>query len=104
MRFVIAFLLLVVSCAPSTPRGSEQAQSVPGAAGRVEPQRALVMASAFEPELLDATFGRGSGTTDFGTLGNGFLGYLDYPYKAMPYLAAELPSMESGTWRLLPDG
>jgi peptide/nickel transport system substrate-binding protein len=104
MRWLVPFLLALVACAPSASPGGEPGQNVPDAAARAVPQRALVMASAFEPELLDATFGRGSGTTDFGTLGNAYLSYLDYPYKVMPYLAAELPSVEAGTWRLFPDG
>jgi peptide/nickel transport system substrate-binding protein len=104
MRWLLVVVLLVLGCAPSAPRQGGQAQTGPGAAGASVPQKPLVIANAFEPATLETSFGQGSGTREFGILTSGYLTYVDSPYKPMPYLTMELPSVQAGTWTLLPDG
>src|SRR4051812_27521345 len=102
MRYLVFLTLVLLSCAPaaSTPRPSSSALASAPAA----PQKPLIIANAFEPPMLEASFGNGSGNREFGIMLSGYLAYIDYPYKVKPYLAAELPSVEAGTWKVLPDG
>lgn len=102
MRLLVWLLLFLVGCAPAAPRASAPLQE--GVAADTAPRRPLVIAAGFEPAGLEASFGRGSLNTEYGVLVSGYLCYVDFPYRAVPYLAAELPSMDAGTWKILPDG
>lgn len=46
----------------------------------------------------------GLGNREMSAVTSAFLAYLNPGQQPMPYLAAELPSVERGTWRTLPDG
>jgi peptide/nickel transport system substrate-binding protein len=69
------------------------------------PQKAITVGFATEPPGLDRTLAGGaSGVNDWAAFLNGFLTYTDPDTQARPYLAAELPSVERGTWKMLPGG
>jgi len=98
----LAILPLAVACTAAQP-------TLPG--GRNElvetdrsPQKAIVIALSYEPATLEPSFGSGSGNRDMSALFSGFLAYLTPDQQPMPYLAEELPSLEKGTWKVLPDG
>lgn len=67
------------------------------------PQRALSIAVSREPESLETS--RQPQNREWAAIGSAFLAYFDAERKvAVPYLAEELPSVEAGTWKVLPDG
>ena len=41
---------------------------------------------------------------EWAALTTGFLSYFDRQGNAVPFLAEELPTLEKGTWTVLPDG
>jgi peptide/nickel transport system substrate-binding protein len=99
---LICAAMVVVACAPPDPaspsQGTEPREAV------VVPQRALVLAIPTEPAVLEPSMNAGAFNADFDVLTNGFLAYLTPEQQPMPYLAEELPTLERGTWKLLPDG
>jgi peptide/nickel transport system substrate-binding protein len=100
----LSFLLSLSACAPGTPTGSRVA-SGPGAAAQASaPQKALVIGFSTEPARLDRSFNSGSGVNDWAAFLSGFLAYINPDTSPSPYMASELPSIERGTWKLLPDG
>jgi peptide/nickel transport system substrate-binding protein len=46
----------------------------------------------------------GLGNREISAVTSGFLAYLNPGQQPVPYLAAELPSVDQGTWKTLPDG
>ncbi len=101
---VLATALTACAPAASPPRqtqgaaGSEPAGSMP--------QRTLVIIGRGEPPNIAAK----SIVTYSGSLGqvrrvfNAQLDYLDERERPVPYLAEALPSLNSDTWRVFPDG
>jgi len=106
MRLVALILLLVVGCTPAPRESAGQQRAATSSSGAVAamPQKPIVIANAYEPATLETSFGQGSGNLEFGIMLSGYLAYIDSPYKPMPYLAQELPTLEAGTWKVLPDG
>jgi peptide/nickel transport system substrate-binding protein len=105
MRLLAVALLFAVACAPTTPQSARQPSASGSApAAQSAPQKPLVIANAFEPATLEASFGNGSGNREIGILLSGYLAFVDNPYQVKPYLAADLPRLEDGSWKLLPDG
>jgi peptide/nickel transport system substrate-binding protein len=105
MRFLAILLLFVVSCAPTASQSArQQREGAPASGAGSAPQKPLVIANAFEPPTLETSFGNGSGNREFGIMLSGYLAYIDYPYKVKPYLAAALPTLDDGSWKVLPDG
>src|SRR5688572_22820211 len=98
----LAALLLVAACAPTAP-ASQGGQAI-GADRPAMPQKPIVIGFSYEPANLEPSFGQGSGNRDIAALFSGFLAYLTPDQQPMPYLAEELPSLEKGTWKILPDG
>jgi peptide/nickel transport system substrate-binding protein len=97
----LALILASTACGGPGPAGSGQTQSSDGAVG---PQKPLVIAFRNEPHVLEPSMSSGGSNADFDGLANGYLAYLTAQQQPVPYLAQELPSLEKGTWRLLPDG
>jgi peptide/nickel transport system substrate-binding protein len=101
---VIVLLTAMVGCAapaqaPLRTDGSAPAQ---GARERT-PQRTLSIAFSREPESLEIS--RQPQNREWAALGSGFLASFDPETQApVPYLAEELPTVEKGTWKVLPDG
>ncbi len=57
-----------------------------------------------EPRVLDAGLTSGTNSRDYAAISNGFMAYIDSTDQAHPMLAEELPTVENGTWKILPDG
>jgi peptide/nickel transport system substrate-binding protein len=105
MRVLALLLLLVLGCTAAPQRSQTSGRDGPTSPGSAPaPQKPLVIASSFEPATLEPPFGQGSGTREFGILLSSYLAFIDVPYQAKPFLATELPTLEAGTWKLLPDG
>jgi peptide/nickel transport system substrate-binding protein len=101
MRLVFALIFLLVACSPSAPGSTTPADSIDG---QLPPQKDIVIGFVNEPNQLEPTFGVGGGNADFSNLLSAFLAYLTPQQQPMPYLAAELPDLQRGTWKLFPDG
>ncbi len=91
---------LLVSCAPSSSR----APIAPAASGGPAPaaQRTMTIALAGEPGVLEPSLLAAS--REIAPIASAFLVQMNTRLEATPYLAAELPSVEKGTWKVLPDG
>jgi peptide/nickel transport system substrate-binding protein len=93
-------LLLLASCAPATggpPSAQPSAAETPRA-----PQRSLVIALAWEPDILEPS--RLQVSRESAPLTNAFLTLMSPQQETQPYLAAELPTVENGSWVIHPDG
>jgi peptide/nickel transport system substrate-binding protein len=97
----LATLTLLASCAPPAPGGGVGA-GAPGPVGQPAPQKPIVIAFSIEPALLEPSLLPQN--REFSALSSGFLTYFTPQQQAMPYLAAEVPSVEKGTWKIVPDG
>ncbi len=105
LRELLVVTGLFVACAPTAPAGQNPASGqVAAPQAAAISQKQMVIAFATEPQMLEPSFGQGSGNRDFSALTSGFLTYLTPQQQAMPYLAQELPSLDRGTWKVLPDG
>ncbi|HZT07295.1 MAG TPA: ABC transporter substrate-binding protein [Chloroflexota bacterium] len=100
---VAALIVLVAGCqsAPTGPPG----QRAP-AGGEPQPSRNLVMLIRVEPASLASKSLQQAGTilTSTRRLFNATLGLLDDHGEVIPYLAAELPRLNTATWKVFPDG
>jgi peptide/nickel transport system substrate-binding protein len=106
LRYLASVVVLaaVIGCgAPAqTPAGPGE-QAAPPSARERAPQRALTIAFSREPESLEIS--RQPQNREWGALASGFLAsFSPETQAAVPYLAEELPSVEKGTWKILPDG
>jgi peptide/nickel transport system substrate-binding protein len=96
--------LIVVACGPGAPASQPGTGAAPARSSAGTPQRPLLIGFATEPTQFDRAFGGGSGVNDWATLLSGFLAFTNPDTTPSPYLAAELPDLGKGTWKLLPDG
>jgi len=96
---ILPFVLACAAAPPATPGGQTA-----GSERAAVTQKPIMIGLAYEPATLEPSFGAGSGNRDMSALLSGFLAYLTPDQQPMPYLAEELPSLEKGTWKLLPDG
>ena len=108
---VLLIVLVLASCAPSGPSSNLPAvgntpasQSAPAPAA---PERTLIVGIGREPQNLAAFGPLASGLTaavmsvrPF----NAFLELVDDRGDAHPYLAETLPTLDTDTWRVFPDG
>jgi peptide/nickel transport system substrate-binding protein len=104
MRVWIIVALLLVGCAPSSGPARPAAQADGATAGQPPPQKPMVLAFSNEPTVLEPSFFSGPGNRDFSALLTGYLAYFTPQQQPVPYLADELPTIEKGTWKVLPDG
>jgi len=95
-----AMFICLAACGPST--GQAPVAGATPSASAVAPQKALMIALAFEPAVLEPSLLNVS--REIAPLTSAFLTYLTPRQEPMPYLAAELPSIDAGTWKTLPDG
>jgi peptide/nickel transport system substrate-binding protein len=93
--------LALAACAPAVPSGSPGG-GAPGPAASAAPQKPLVIAISIEPAVLEPSLLPQN--REFSALASAFLTYFTPQQQVMPFLAAEVPSIEKGTWNLLPDG
>lgn len=104
---VLVIALIAMACSPAAAPARPAApvgQTSSAYDARSAPQRPITIAFATEPASMEPSFGQGSGNRDFSALTSAFLAYLTPQQQPMPYLAEELPSIERGSWKLLPDG
>ncbi len=100
---VLILLTLLAACAPTTPdRPSTGSAPTQAQAATAAPQRALVVAMSIEPAVLEPSLLPQN--REYSGLSTGFLTYFTPTQQPMPYLASEIPSVERGTWTVLPDG
>ncbi len=104
LRVLLLLTLALVACTslrPGQPADSGRARD----AGQARaPQRPIVVAFSTEPDVLEPSMNVGTGNRDFDALTNAFLAYLGPHQQPIPYLAEQLPSLETGTWKVFPDG
>ena len=104
-------ILLSLGCAPPTPpvsgvgNGSAAVSTLAPAAAS-QPSRTLVTAIRVEPSTLASRLGQGGGATLTTTrrMFNAYLVLFDQRGEPQPYLAAELPQINTQSWRLSADG
>lgn len=94
---------LVAACAPGTSPGAAQSgsdQSQPSA------PKMLVAANSEDPKNFwdGINGGGGSGAREIGHMVNQYLVVIHSDGTVEPRLLAELPSVDKGTWKVLPDG
>jgi peptide/nickel transport system substrate-binding protein len=104
MRVWIVVALLLVACAPSGAPSRGAVQPDGAVPGQGVPQKPIVIAFSNEPSVLAPAFFGGPGNRDFSAILNGYLAYFTPQQQPVPYLAEELPTIEKGTWKVLPDG
>jgi peptide/nickel transport system substrate-binding protein len=97
-------LSVVVGCAtPAHAPGRTDGPSSTQPERGQTPQKALIMAISREPESLEPALHPQN--REWSALGSAFLAYFSPQQQGpVPYLAEELPTVDKGTWKLLPDG
>ncbi|MBM2810991.1 MAG: hypothetical protein HW416_1750 [Chloroflexi bacterium] len=104
------FLLLltaVVACGPPAPRGGDGTQPPPGASSRSSgAARTLVYATRTEPGTIAPRIIGQAGSTLVGiqVIFNALVAYVDETATARPHIVESLPSLNSDSWRVFPDG
>jgi peptide/nickel transport system substrate-binding protein len=103
---LVSLLLAVAACTSPTPAPTGQAPAAPSTAAGAEPGRTLVVAVRVEPVSLAPAVFREPGVTFQATprFFNAGMGLLDDRGFAIPYLAEELPKLNSDAWQVFPDG
>src|SRR5204863_2505704 len=101
-RAAALLFLLVAGCAPVAAPSSPEAPATSSG----QPPRTLVIAIRVEPNSLASNLGLGGGATLSFTqrLFNAYLTNFDQRGDAQPYLAAELPQLNTPSWTVTPDG
>src|SRR5688572_13171982 len=100
---VIALIALMVGCGAPAKGPGDGDRSAGPATGAAPARRALLMAITREPNALEPSLQGMS--REWAAIGTAFLSYFSPATQAAePYLAAELPAIDKGTWKLLPDG
>jgi peptide/nickel transport system substrate-binding protein len=95
-----ALVLVLVAC---TPASGGRTAAQPGPAGAPPaPQRSLTIALVWEPDILEPS--RLQVSRESAPLTNAFLTLMTPQQETQPYLAAELPTVENGSWIIHPDG
>ncbi len=99
---ILVFTFCLIACAPPTAERATPAQA-PAAAS---PSRTLVAIARQEPSSLAATvlLTAGIGSNATRRPFNAGLAILNGDEVAVPYLAENLPQLNSDSWRVLPDG
>jgi peptide/nickel transport system substrate-binding protein len=100
---LITTLLVLAGCAPGTS-GSQSSATEPSQGERQS--RSLAMGVRYEPASLASKPLResGSGVSSTTRLFNAELDLEDGRARTRPYLAEALPSLNTDSWRVLPDG
>jgi peptide/nickel transport system substrate-binding protein len=101
MNLVVVGVLMLTACAPGSP--SPQGETVQGQTA--EPPKTLVAGMNEDPKNMwdGINGGGGSGARQLGHMVNQYLAVVDSNGAVHPRLLAELPSIEKGTWKVLPD-
>src|SRR5579871_4049316 len=100
---VLALVVLVAGCAPSTTSPS----TPPGQASPAPAQQRVLTASiALEPGFIAglAPIPARNATDFYQRIFNAFLDLYDDHERPLPYLAEALPALNTDTWQVFPDG
>jgi peptide/nickel transport system substrate-binding protein len=100
---VVLIASLLLACAPS-PAPSTPASHGGSGAQTAASRRPVIVAFPVEPPQIEPSMGAGLGNREISAITSAFLANLGPGQEPFPYLADELPSLEKGTWRLLPNG
>src|SRR5438094_10632980 len=106
MNRLVSWLLLstlgLAACAAPPSPGGQAGQSQAGAAT----PKSLVLAINEDPRNFwdGVNGGGGSGSREIGHMLNQYLANILPDGTAVPRLLAELPSVDKGTWKVMPDG
>lgn len=100
---VLTATLAAAGCVPATAPANRDAGGGDKAAA-ASARKAVVVAFPVEPPTIEPSLGAGLGNREVSAITSAFLTFLGPGQEPQPYLARELPSLEKGTWRLLPDG
>lgn len=95
-------MALMVACTPSAPPTTGPNAPAPAASPAGAQPKTLVVAMAIEPALLEPSLLPQN--REWSGLSSAFLTSFTPTQQPVPYLARELPSVEKGTWTVLPDG
>ena len=100
---------LVMACAAPAPAGGASARSEASSTGSQPTTKRIVAAIRGDPHTLGdainaAGGGRVAGVQEVEQLLNSGLGLIDIQGQNRPLLAEQIPSLENGLWKLLPDG
>src|SRR2546429_3379 len=102
---ILATALLVTACAPPTRGTAPSAAGETRASAGVETQRTMVGALRLEPNSLALRPPRETfSNVDHTRLFNADLANIDDTATPQPYLAEALPQLNTGTWKVFPDG
>lgn len=101
---LIALAAMLGCAAPVQAPARTSDGAAPAASDRgTTARRALLLAISREPEALEPSLQPQN--RDWSALASGFLAYFSPQTRgAAAYLAEELPSVENGAWKVLPDG
>jgi hypothetical protein len=102
----LGLFLLLVGCAPATPRAPAQSGAEP-ARRAAAPKRITVAMLGVLPAFWDDIAARGGvvpGTGQFKGLASGGLIVLDETNAVRAQLGEAVPSIENGLWKVLSDG
>ena len=103
LRFAAILVLAVTACAPSTP--ASPGGTARSSAGTSAPKTIAIGMDEEVKNFWDGlTSGGGSGARELANLFNQHLVAISSDGSPQPRLLAELPSVENGSWRVLPDG
>jgi len=102
MRPILLVVIVLIACSPAGPAASPQQADEARRAAAI--QRPLIIGFVTEPDVLEPSMNAGTGNRDFDALTNAFLAYLNPQQQPVAYLAQDLPSLDSGTWKVFPDG
>ena len=105
LRFVPILAILVTACAPGSPAG-QGPQVREGQPPASSGPKSITIAINEDPGNFwsGITSGGGSGARQLGHLVNQYLVALQSDATPQPRLLAEVPAVDKGTWRVLPDG
>src|SRR5438067_12126691 len=97
---IVGWLLvgLVVGCGP------DQRQAAEHPSGEPRQGRTLTLAHRYEPPSLATKVTASNGPLSTTRLFNAALALYDDQGAARPYLAQELPRLDTDSWRVFPDG
>lgn len=100
---VVVALTMGACVGPSGQPQATTARSTPGAPVKAGPSRVVVGIEA-EIDNLSTKLGGGTNAAEYNFLSNSPLVLLDPQGRPSPWLAAERPSQENGSWVVNPDG
>jgi peptide/nickel transport system substrate-binding protein len=103
--FSLCFVLVLLSaCAPQAQPAQTSAPAQGSAPSAQSGPKTLRLAMDFEPRDFLLPARRGTSGGEFLAIADAQLTVFDSKGDAIPRLAAEVPSIEKGTWRVAPDG